>query len=110
MTALQTRNVLVSLVGICLAAVPVQLGAEARSKDNAMTESTSITMRGTAVAGGVICPLIELKSGETVALEGVALDAFPPGTSVILTGRVLQRSRCQQGSWAFKVLTTVIAE
>lgn len=75
-----------------------------------MSETSSVTIRGTAVAGGVICPLIELTSGEKIPLVGVALDAFPPGTPLLLTGHVLQRSPCQQGRWAFRVLTAAIAQ
>lgn len=73
-----------------------------------MPETSSVTIRGTAAAGGVICPLIELPSGEKIALVGVALDAFSPGTPLVLTGYVLQRSPCQQGRWAFQVLTAAI--
>lgn len=64
----------------------------------------ALTIRGTIVQGGVICPLIELASGERVPLVGVALDAFPVGTRLLLSGYFMQRSPCQQGRWAFRVL------
>jgi hypothetical protein len=65
------------------------------------------TITGLTVEGGVVCPLLKLDDGETVPLTGVPLDAFPPGRRLVLEGRFVRVSMCQQGRRTFEVSRTV---
>lgn len=69
-----------------------------------MPEAPSFALlRGTLVPGGVVCPLLEIAGGERVPLVGVAIDAFPVGTELALSGHFVERSPCRQGRRAFRV-------
>ena len=61
------------------------------------------TITGTTVEGGVVCPLLKLEYGEIVPLAGVPLDAYPPGQRLVLEGRFVRVSICQQGRRTFEV-------
>jgi hypothetical protein len=94
---------------VVLAALLTTLGmAQTHFQESEVLETHAnasvLKIRGTAVAGGVSCPLIELVSGERVPLVGVAMDAYPYGTRLALSGYFMQRSPCQQGRLAFRVL------
>jgi hypothetical protein len=61
------------------------------------------TITGTTIEGGVVCPLLKLDDGEIVPLTGVPLDAYPPGERLVLEGRFVRVSICQQGRRTFEV-------
>lgn len=64
-------------------------------------------IQGVLVDGGVVCPLFRLTSGEQVPLMGVAMAAFPVGTSLSLEGIFIKTSPCMQGERTFRVLRLI---
>ena len=82
---------------------------------NSLTESTmaaeqgcavqpeKIVLRGEITTGGILCPLLLDADGETIALVGIKLEQFTPGTRLDLEGTMISYSPCQQGKAAFRV-------
>ncbi len=66
-------------------------------------QPVKVLLRGEITTGGVICPLLLGKDGQTIALVGVRLGQFETGTQLELEGVMVSRSPCQQGKEAFRV-------
>lgn len=86
---------------ITLVAVPVLLASgEAMSQ---VTSLDTVTVTGVLVEGGIVCPLMELDTGERVPLMGAGVRDYAAGTSLEIKGVYVQRSPCQQGRRTLRV-------
>jgi hypothetical protein len=72
----------------------------------AMSQVTSldtVTVTGVLVEGGIVCPLLELDTGERVPLMGAGVRDYAAGTRLEIKGVYVQRSPCQQGRRTLRV-------
>lgn len=101
---LLTSTLALSGVVSCAAAAPGGGGAGLPASPPDVPASPGRALvRGVLVAGGVICPLLQLVSGERVPLMGLGMDDHPPGTELTLEGHFVERSPCQQGGRTFRI-------
>jgi hypothetical protein len=61
-----------------------------------MNQSSQVIV-GTILAGGVICPLLQLDDGRVFALQGFDRSAAQVGARVSVAGQPIMMSTCQQG-------------
>lgn len=73
-----------------------------------MSQSGQVIV-GTILAGGVICPLLQLDDGRVFALQGFDRSAAQVGERVAVAGQPIRMSTCQQGP-AFLVTAIILSD
>ena len=79
---------------LCRAPAVIILGRSGQI--TSMSQTIEIIV-GTILAGGVICPLLQLDDGRVFALQGFDRSAAQIGDRVSVSGQPIMMSTCQQG-------------
>ncbi|WP_306260201.1 hypothetical protein [Pararhizobium sp. IMCC21322] len=65
--------------------------------------SKAETLSGVVIAGGITCPMLKLRTGESVSLMGVSKQKASAGKTFTATGIFVRHSTCQQAARTFRV-------